>query len=134
VTITGGTLLAGGAPSLAADDDSYFEVGTNPFQNAVDWYGTFNSVPLPVAMQVTYTAKASAPCTSTLYLWNWGWTGWTSLDSRALGLSETTATVVISSPGPYVNALGTVKARLRCSRVDFTPFSTSNDVLQLQLS
>jgi hypothetical protein len=85
-------------------------------------------------MQVTYTAKTSAPCTSTLYLWNWGWNGWTALDSRALDLSETTATVVVSSPAPFVNVLGTVKARLRCSRVDFTSFSTSNDLLQLQLS
>jgi hypothetical protein len=129
-----GTVLAGGAPSLAADDDNYFQVGTNPFQNAVDWYGTFENVSLPISMFVSYTAKTSTPCTSTLYLWNWGWNGWTAVESHALDLSESATTVWISSPWPYVNPAGSVRARLRCSRVDFTPFSTSTDVLKVQVS
>jgi hypothetical protein len=120
--------------SLTGDDDNYLQVATGPFQNAVDWYGTFTNVPQPATLQVGYTAKASTSCTSTLYLWNWGWNGWIAVDSRTLGLSESTANALVLSPSAYVNAAGTVKARLRCSRFDFTAFSTSNDVLKLQLS
>jgi uncharacterized repeat protein (TIGR01451 family) len=133
VSLTTGTTVSGGFSNLAADDGSYYVVGT--LGGAADWYGRFTGVPSSVkSLSVTYNGHAGTTCTRILKIWNWYYASWVSLSNTSMGTSDATATLTV--PGllsDYISS-GEVHVGLRCFRTDGATYNVSNDFLRLTYS
>jgi hypothetical protein len=129
-----GTARSGDVSSLAADDNSFYEV--NSSSGATYWYGRFNGIPNTLQnLRVTYSGLSSLTCTQNVRIWNWSYGYWVSLDTRSVGSTEVGLTV---APGGTLSAYvsgstgnGDVAVAIRCSRSDSTSFFTSADFLQI---
>ena len=129
----GGTLRAGNAASLTADDNNFYQVtATTTGTRTTSWYGRFTSVPAGLSnLRVSYIGKNSASCTQTLAAWRWADSTWQQLDSRAV----TTTEVSISDRSPsgpsadFVSPTGELRIRARCTRT--ANFFASGEVLKI---
>lgn len=138
VIVTAGTLRAGSASSLAADDGSFLEIASagSLFSLSSDWHGSFAGVPNGLkALRVSYAGKNSASCSQTVAIWRWTTSTWVTLDSRSVGPTE----VLIGGLAPsgtladYVSGAsgdGEVRVRVACSGF-FTGWVASGDLLRL---
>jgi hypothetical protein len=134
--ITTGTLRAGDAARLRADDGSYFQVdSTTAGTRTVGWYGRFSSIPNGLAkLQVTYKGKNSVSCTQAVALYNFTAGSWTQIDSRSVGSTEVGLTISPSGPpGDYVSGTsggGELRLRITC-HVASPSFFESGDLMKI---
>jgi uncharacterized protein YkwD len=132
-TIFTGTLRAGDATRLRADDNAYYQVSSSG--GTVSWYGRVSGVPNTLrSLQVGYRGLNSAACTQTVSIWNWSGY-WVTLDSRSVGTTELEVTALPSGTlASYVSGTtgnGDVAVRVRCTRTDSTAFYGSGDVMKI---
>jgi hypothetical protein len=131
--IGSGTLKAGDAPSLAANDGTVLQTSG---RRVTSWSGRIEGVPndLP-ALSVTYAGSHSARCRQTISLWNWTTGSWErfSVTSGGPVKSEVTFSPA-TSLGSYVSGTlgdGDVMVRVHCRRNDRLRFTTRGDLLQV---
>jgi serine protease AprX len=132
-----GTLRSGGASSLRADDNVFFQVNsTTSGTRVADWWAQTSGVPnAATSGRITYRGKSSETCTQTLYAYNYRTSAWTQLDSRSVGTGE--VTVAVTPAGAFADYVsgttgdGTVTVRVRCTRSDGTSFHVSGDLMSL---
>jgi N-acetylglucosamine-6-sulfatase len=138
----GGTVSAGTATRLAANDDSFYDVkSTTSGARTVSWYGSFSGVPDTLQdLRVHYSGRHSRSCNQLISIFRWTDNQWIHIDppsgSRFVGTAELTlsdipvggtlADYVSGSSGP-----GEVRVRLRCSRTTES-FVASTDFLQIE--
>jgi uncharacterized protein YkwD len=135
-TIQNGSLRAGDAARLKADDDSYFQVNSSSTYRRASWYGRFTGVPNSVrTLKATYKGKNSAGCSQTVALRNYRTGSWTIFDSRTSGTSEVeislTPTGTLADYVSGTSGNGDLLLRVRCSRSDSTSFYSSGDLMKL---
>ncbi len=133
-TIETGTLLAGTATSLNADDNNYYQVNsTSSGTRTTSWYGIFTSVPSNLSkLKVSYKGKNSQSCTQTIAIWRWTDSTWVQLDSRSVSTTEVSIANLVpaGAAGQYVNgATGELRVRIRCTRSG--NFTTSGDLMNI---
>jgi hypothetical protein len=123
VVVVKGTPRSGGPPELAADDDSYLEIGSTR-GGSTTWYGKIFNVPRNIsALSVTYKGKNAPGCHQHFEIRHWGGSGkseWVLLDKRAVGETEIQLDAVPQgAPGGYVGGqgeAGPVWLKVRCDR------------------
>ena len=134
--ITAGTLRAGTAARLGADDGSLYQVNSTTSGSArvAEWHGRIPNVPNGVTgLTITYRGNASASCTQVLSVYNWTKAAWTQLNSKSVGTTE--VQTIVSPPGTladYVSGTsgdGEVMVRIRCSRS--TNFWVGGDLMRV---
>jgi uncharacterized protein YkwD len=135
-TIQTGSLRAGDATRLNADDGSYYEVNRNYSYRRTSWYGTFKAVPNSLrALKGTYRGKNSVSCSQTVAIWKWTTSSWVVLDSRSVSTTEVEINVTPSGTlADYVSGSsgdGDVAIQVRCSRSDYTSFYSSGDLMKI---
>lgn len=133
-----GTLSAGTAARLNADDNSYYQVNsTTTGTRSSAWYGSFPGVPKTLSnLKVTYKGKNSRSCTEAVSIWNWSTSAWVQLDSRAVSTTEisrgplaptgTLANYVSGSSGT-----GELRVEVKCSTTAGT-FTSSGDLMSIE--
>ena len=129
-TIETGSLRAGLAANLNADDALFYEVNSSGRVTA--WYGSFQGVPNDVAsMGITYKGKNSRSCAQTTAVRHWTTGGWVQLDSRSVGATEVLIADLIP-PGAladYVSGAsgnGELRVRVRCAVTSGSFFASGN--------
>ncbi|HKP89744.1 MAG TPA: Ig-like domain-containing protein, partial [Thermoleophilaceae bacterium] len=133
--ITAGTLRAGDANRLRADDNAYFQVNsTRSGTRAADLYGRFRGVSNGLrSLRVAYRGKSSAVCSQTVALYNWRTRAWAPLDTRMVGTTEVPLDrTVAGSLTDYVSGTtgdGEVRLRVRCTGP--TSFYASADLMRI---
>ena len=136
-TIITGTLRAGTAANLGADDNVYYQVNSSlNTAKVAGWYRTMTGVPNGVdTLKVSYTGMNSLACTQTVAIRNWTTGAWVVLDSRSVGPTE----VSIANLSPagtladYVSGAagnGDVRVRIRCKTSAGT-FYSSGDLMRV---
>ena len=129
-TIQTGTLRAGLAASLSADDAHFYEL--NSSNRVTAWYGSFQGVPNDLAsMRITYKGKNSRSCVQTLAVRSWTAGGWVQLDSRNVGATEVLIADLIppGAPADYVSGEsgdGELRVRARCAVTSGSFFASGN--------
>jgi hypothetical protein len=135
--IYSGSLLAGDATRLGADDDNLFQVASAVLGTRLtSWYGRIAGVSNSLtSMTVTYRGSHSAACTQSIYLWNWLNGYWVRFFSAVGGPNETEISFSpTSSLASYVSGTtgdGEVAVRVHCTRNDTVPFTTSGDLMRI---
>jgi hypothetical protein len=129
----GGTLRAGNAASLTADDNNFFQVtSTTTGTRTTSWYGSFTGVPAGIGnLKVSYRGMNSASCTQEVAAWRWTDNTWQTLDSRAVTTTEISIND-LAPPGAsagYVSATGEVRIRARCTRT--ANFFASGELMKI---
>jgi uncharacterized protein YkwD len=136
-TIYSGSLKAGDATRLAADDGSLYEVAsTKTGSRLTSWYGRVNGVSNALTrLTVTYRGSHSGACAQTVYLWNWANGYWVRFSSANGGPTENQVTFsLIGSPSTYVSGTtgnGEVAVRVHCMRTDAVAFTTRGDLMRV---
>jgi hypothetical protein len=117
-----GTLSAGTAARLNADDNSYYQVAsTTTGTRTLAWYGSFPTVPRTItSLTVTYKGKDSRSCTETVSIWNWSTSAWVQLNSQAVTTTEVlrgplTPTGTLSNYVSGTSGTGEVRVEVKCS-------------------
>jgi subtilisin family serine protease len=136
-TILAGSPRSGSAGSLAADDNSYFEVSsTTSGTKTTDWYGSFTGVTNSLSnLRVTFKGKNSRSCTQVVFIWRWSTSSWVQLSSRSVGTTEVAISNLVpsGSAANYVSGTsgdGEVRVRVRCRRSG-SSFFASGDLLRI---
>jgi serine protease len=136
-TILAGTPRSGSAGSLAADDNSYFEVNsTTSGTKTTDWYGSFTGVTNSLSnLRVSFKGKNSRSCTQVVFIWRWSTSSWVQLSSRSVGTTEVAISNLVpsGSAANYVSGTsgdGEVRVRVRCRRSG-SSFFASGDLLRI---
>jgi len=129
-----GTLRAGTATRLSADDNSLYQVNsTTSNPRAVAWYGRFTGVTAGASnLKVTYDGRNSRSCTQTLSAWRWSDSTWQTFDTRTVTSSDVRISDV-DPPGAsadYRSATGEVRVRVRCTGPTANFFS-SGDLMRI---
>jgi hypothetical protein len=134
IVIQRGTLRGGGAASLNADDNSYYEVNSTTSGTRVSsWYGVFTGVPNVLSnLKITYKGTNSQSCTQTVSIRRWTTSSWVQLDSRNVGTTEVLITDLVPSGtlADYVSGTGELRVRVRCTRSSPSFFS-SGDLMRI---
>jgi hypothetical protein len=136
-TIYSGTLRAGDAARLGADDGSLYEVHSAATGTSLtSWYGRFTGVSNALTrLTVTYRGSHSAACAETVYLWHWANGYWVRFASATGGPFESEVTFSLPSSLPtYVSGTtgdGDVAVRVHCTRADSVAFTTSGDLMRV---
>jgi subtilisin family serine protease len=131
-----GTLKAGTATSLGADDDLYYEVNsTTSGTRTTAWYGSFTGVPNGLSgLKVSYRGKNSRKCTQRLYIRRFSDNSWRELDSRSVNSTEVLVEKLPSgSAANYVSGTtgdGEVRVRVRCTTSSGS-FVASADLMKI---
>ena len=114
-TLLQGSITAGSAASLAADDATRMTVAAaKPGTTwATDWYGEATLAHPPLSLTVRYNGAYSTSRTQTLHIWNWSTSAWNQVDQAAVGTSDVTRTWTTSTPGDYVSPAGVVRCRVQ---------------------
>ena len=134
--VQSGTLRSGGAASLTADDNVYFQINSTAFgTRRTAAYAAFTGVPNSLAnLKISFKGKNSASCTQSASVWRWTTSSWVQLDSRTVGTTE----VAISNLAPggtladYVSGTsgnGELRVRVQCTRS--TSFYASWDLMSV---
>jgi hypothetical protein len=114
-----GTLRAGTAASLTADDNVFYQVNsTTSGTRTTSWYGSFTGAPAGLTnLRVTYVGRNSRSCTQVVAAWRWTDSTWQQLDSRAVANADVTLADLVppGAAGNYVSATGEVRVRVRCT-------------------
>jgi serine protease AprX len=135
-----GTVRSGGATSLRADDNVFFQVNsTTSGTRVADWYANVGGVANELtSLRISYRGKSSVSCSQTVSVYNHRTSAWVQLNTRSVGTSEVSVSV---APGgtlaDYVSGTagdGTVSVRVRCSRTDAKSFYVSGDALSVTLT
>jgi len=135
VVIQTGTLSAGTAASLGADDNTYYQVNsTTSGTRTSSWYGSFTSVPSTLSnLMVTYKGKNSRSCTQVVSIWNWSTSAWVQLVSAAVSTTE-----VLQGPlsptgtlANYVSGAGELRVQVKCSTTSGN-FTASGDLMNIE--
>ena len=133
VTLETGTLRAGAASALAADDNAYYQVNsTTSGTRTSSWYGSFTGVPAGVSsLSATYRGRNSRSCTQVIAIWRWTDSTWQQLNSSAVADTETTKANLVpaGAPAGYVSPAGEVRVRVRCTTT--ANFFASGELMQL---
>ena len=133
VTLETGTLRAGAASALAADDNAYYQVNsTTSGTRTSSWYGSFTGVPAGVSsLSATYRGRNSRSCTQVIAIWRWTDSTWQQLNSSAVADTETTKANLVpaGAPAGYVSPTGEVRLRVRCTTT--ANFFASGELMQL---
>ena len=129
-----GTLRAGPASRLAADDNVLYQVNsTTVAPRTSSWYGSFTGVTAGAAnLKVTYDGRNSRSCTQTLSAWRWSDSTWQTFDTRAVSTTDVRIGDV-DPPGAsagYVTPTGEVRVRVRCTGPTANFFS-SGDLMRI---
>jgi hypothetical protein len=137
--IQSGSLRAGNAARLGADDDSYYEVNSTSFgTRTTSAYGRFTSVPNSLnSLRITYKGKNSQTCTQSIAIWRWTTNSWVQLNSQSVGTAERLVNNLApaGTPADFVSGTsgnGEVRVRVQCTRS--SSFFSSWDLLQLEYS
>jgi hypothetical protein len=128
-----GTLRAGNAAALNADDNVYYQVNsTTTGTRTTSWYGSFTGVPSTLSgLRVTYRGRNSNSCAQVIAAWRWTDSTWQQLHSANLGNTETTRADLVP-PGAaanYVSPAGELRVRVRCTRT--ANFFASGELLRI---
>jgi len=114
-----GTLRAGTAAALTADDNVFFQVNsTTSGTRTTSWYGSFTGAPAGLSnLRVTYVGRNSRSCTQAVAAWRWTDSTWQQLDSRAVGNADVTLADLVppGAAGNYVSPTVEVPVRVRCT-------------------
>jgi hypothetical protein len=131
--IESGTLRAGAAAALNADDDVYYQVNsTTSGTRTSSWYGSFTGVPPgSTDLKITYTGRNSRSCTQVIAAWRWTDSTWQQLNSSAVANTETTRADLVppGTPGSYVSSTGELRVRVRCTTS--ANFFASGEVMRI---
>ena len=134
VALETGTLRAGGASALAADDNAYYQVNsTTTGTRTTSWYGSFTGVPAGLSDAVGDLPRAQ------LALVHAGDRG-LALDRQHLAAAQLVAPsrtrrrrkadlVPAGAPAGYVSPTGEVRVRVRCTTT--ANFFASGELMQL---
>jgi len=133
-----GTLAAGTAANLNANDSVYYQVNsTTAATRASAWYGSFPAVPTTLQnLMVTYKGMDSSSCTEVVSIWNWVSSSWVQLDSRAVSTTEVLRGPFVppGSFGNYVNATsgtGELRVEVKCGTTTGS-FTSSGDLMSIE--
>ena len=133
VAIETGTLRAGAASALTADDNAYYQVtSTTSGTRTTSWYGSFTGVPAGLSdLKVTYRGRNSRSCTQVIAAWRWTDSTWQQLNSSAVADTETTRADLVpaGAAGNYVSPTGEVRVRVRCTTT--ANFFASGELMQI---
>ncbi len=134
LTLNAGSVRSGGVSSLAADDNTFFQVASS--SGSVLWWGSITAVPNTLSsLRVVHRGLSSSSCTQNLALWNWRTGVWVSLGSRTVGTTEVETSVAPTGTlADYVSGTtgnGEVAVRVRCSGSYYSGFTSSSDLLRL---
>lgn len=136
-TIYSGSLVAGDATRLHADDGSLYQVAsTASGMRLTSWYGRVGGVPNALTqLTIAYRGSHSAACSQGIYLWNWSNGYWVRFSSTTGGPSETETSFTLGgSLAGYVSGAtgnGDVAVRVHCTRSDTASFTTSGDLMRV---
>jgi uncharacterized protein YkwD len=136
-TIYSGSLVAGDATRLHADDDSFYQVAsTTSGSRLTSWYGRIGGVSNALTqLTITYRGSHSAACTQAVYLWNWANGYWVRYSSASGGSTETeTSFTLTGAVTNYVSGTtgnGEVAVRVHCNRGDGGAFTTRGDLMRV---
>jgi serine protease AprX len=130
----GGTLRAGNAARLGANDNSFYQVNsTTSGTRTSSWRGSFTGVSSGLRnLTVSYSGKNSRSCNQTVSAFRQTDDSWVQLDSRSVGSTEVSLSR-LNPPGPaqdYVSGAGEVRVRVRCTR-NSGSFYASGDYMQI---
>jgi hypothetical protein len=132
-----GTLSAGTAAGLNADDNVYYQLAsTTAATRASAWYGSFPAVPKMLTnLKVTYKGKDSRSCTEAVSIWNFTTSAWVQLDSRAVTTTEILRGPLVPSGAlaSYVSGTsgtGELRVEVKCSTTAGI-FTTSADLMSI---
>jgi hypothetical protein len=135
--IYSGSLVAGDATRLHADDDSFYQVASaTSGTRLTSWYGRLAGVSNALTqVTITYRGSHSAPCTQGIYLWNWLNGYWVRFSSASGGPTETESSFTVTGAvATYVSGtsgIGEVAVRVHCTRSDAVGFSTRGDLMRV---
>jgi uncharacterized protein YkwD len=134
LTVNAGSMRSGGVSSLAADDNTFFQVASSG--GSVQWWGSMPAVPNTLSsLRVVHRGLSSSSCTETLAIWNWRTGFWVSLGSRTVGTTEVETSVAPTGTlADYVSGTtgnGQVAVRVRCSGSYYSSFTSSSDLLRV---
>jgi uncharacterized protein YkwD len=136
-TIYSGSLVAGDATRLRADDGSLYQVAsTTTGTRLTSWYGRVSGVSNALTrLAVAYRGSHSAACTQGIYLWSWSSGYWVRFSSTSGSTSETEASFTLTgSLAGYVSGTtgnGDVAVRVHCTRSDTVAFTTGGDLMRV---
>lgn len=139
LTLLTGSLASGSVTNLASDDGSYVVIASVRSGNfsITDWYGQTKiseSPGLVTKLTITYDGKYSEPDRSqTLYLFNFSNSSWTQIDSRTVGTTDVTISVVQTSPASFISSTGEIRLRVRGSGSRNTVYSCSGDFMRFTI-
>ena len=135
VRVAIGSLRAGNASALAAEDGETLDVDVSPWYQTASWYARLPSTNALTSLSVRYVGSSSLACRQSVYLYNWSNGYWISLGSRSVGPEPTEFAVTVSgSLANYVSGLtgaGDVAVRVHCTRDDWDPFFLRGDLLTI---
>jgi subtilisin len=134
--IQSGALRSGGAGSLGADDNAYFEVNSTTSSTRTSaWYGRFTAVPRDVrSLRVSYRGRSSASTSQTVSVWRWTTSSWVQIDSRNVGTTEVLVDRSLTGTlTDYVSSAGEVRVRVRCTSGS-QAFYAGGDLLRLTMT
>jgi serine protease AprX len=132
-----GTLRAGTAADLGADDNVFYEVNSNTKPARVaTWYGSLMGIPNSVdTLKVSYSGMNSLACSQKVQIRRWTTNSWVVLDTRSVGPSEVSISNL--SPGgtlaDYVSGTtgnGEVRIQINCKTSTGT-FYSSGDLMRV---
>jgi subtilisin family serine protease len=134
-TIESGSLRAGDAGRLAADDNAYYEVSSTSSTPAASWYATTSGVTNGLrSLRVAYKGRNSIACSQTVSVWNWATGTWAQLDARSVGTTEVLVDKAVAGTlADYVSGTsgdGEVRVRVSCTHAS-SAFHASADLLRL---
>jgi hypothetical protein len=134
ITVTSGTMIAGGAGVLDTDDDIYQQVRST-VSGTTSWNGRFSGVPNSLRkLEGTYKGSNSRACTQRIRIWNWRTAAWVGVDRRTVASSEVEIIKPApgSAPADYVSGTtGTGELRLRISCQRDSQFTANADLLRI---
>jgi subtilisin len=129
-TVQTGSLRAGSAGSLSADDGYYFQANsTTSYTRATSWQGRFASVPRTLSnLRVSYKGLNSRTCAQTVSIYRWSDATWVTLDSRSVGTTQVGLSGLIppGSAPSYVSGGGEIAVRIACSTTSGSFISYGN--------
>lgn len=116
-TMLQGTITAGSAASLAADDNTKMTVtaALSAGSYRTDWYGEAVLAHPPLNLTLRYNGSFSVSRTQTIFLWNWQTSAWVQVDAATVSTTDVTRTYTTTTPGAYVSATGQVRARVQAN-------------------
>jgi hypothetical protein len=136
-TIQAGTLSGGTASALAADDTAFYRVSSTTSSTfTTAWYGVFTGVPSTLRdLKVSYKGSNSRTCTQAVEVFRVTDSRWILLDQRSVGTTQVSLAglPVGGTLSSYVNGVGELRVRVRCSTTAGT-FAASGNLLRIGYS